>query len=212
MAESVSNHHDPLHLFRRLGRHTRFVNISKIALILTTLGLLGIAIIWPLMETDQAGVRINMITVTDEKDQEMPVMKNPRFQGTDNKNQPYLVTADKAVQQDKDHVRLLKVSADMSFEDSSWMLVSANEGILTLSEKDLLLLGKVELFHDGGYEMQTERIRVDIAGGHAYGDHPLRGRGPMGLIEARQFEIFDRGERLVFHGPVRVVIQQERNR
>ncbi len=198
---------ESLKLLESLGRYTRFVNLSKIILVGLILLLLGSAVVLPIVKGDAAGIRL-IISNTQEVPDSTPVMKNPRFQGTDDKNQPYMVTADSAIQQDKDVVVLKNVKADMTFNDETWMMLRADQGALTLSEKQLVLIGNIRIFHDGGYEMETERMNVDMAQSMAYGDMPLHGQGEIGTIRADRFKAFDRGDRLLFEGNVSLTIAQ----
>ncbi len=197
---------DRIRLLETLGRYSRFVNVSKTLLVLMTLLLIGTVVVMPLMRGDSGGLRI-AFTATEETPQQEPVMKNPRFQGTDHKDQPYLVTAESAIQRDKNTIDLNKVSADMTLKDEAWLLVTARKGTLALGDKELWLEGNVTLFHDQGYEMKTSRVLVDLAKSEARGDTPLNGQAAMGHIEAGSFTVFDRGRHLVFHGPVKLVIQ-----
>lgn len=197
---------DRLRLLETLTRYSRFVSVSKMLLMLMTAVLVGTVVVLPLMRGDAGGMRI-VFTATEESPEEEPVMKNPRFQGTDHKNQPFLVTAKQAVQRDKSTIDLTSVSADMTLKGESWLLVTAKKGTLALGEKELWLEGDVTLFHDAGYEMQTERVLVDLGKSEARGDTAIHGQSAMGRLDAGSFTVFDRGKHLVFHGPVKIVIQ-----
>lgn len=196
---------DRRRLLETLGRYSRFVSVSKMLLVLMTFLLIGAVVVLPLMRGDAGGMRV-AFTATEESPEMEPVMKNPRFQGADHKDQPYMVTADSAIQRDKSTVDLVNVSADMTMKDS-WLLVKAKKGTLSLGEKELWLDGDVTLFHDAGYEMRTARVLVDLSKSEARGDTEVEGHAAMGSIKAGSFTVFDRGKHLVFHGPVKVVIQ-----
>lgn len=199
-------HSDRKRLLERLTRYSRFVSVSKVSLIVMTAVLVGTVVVLPLMRGDAGGMRI-VFTAAEEATEEEPVMKNPRFQGTDHKNQPFMVTAQTATQRDKNTIDLVKVSADMTMKDESWLIVTANKGTLALGDKELWLEGDVTLFHDAGYEMKTERVLADLGKSEARGDTEIHGQSVMGHLDAGSFTVFDRGKHLVFHGPVKVIIQ-----
>lgn len=201
-------HPDRLRLLETLTRYSRFVSVSKVLLMVMTLLLVGTVVVLPLIRGDAGGMRI-VFTATEESAEQEPVMKSPRFQGTDNKNQPFMVTATIARQRDKNTIDLETVSADMTLKDASWLLVTANKGTLALGDKELWLEGNVTLFHDAGYEMKTPRVLVDLAKSEARGDAEIEGQSEMGHVRAGSFTVFDRGRHLVFHGPVKVVIEPE---
>ncbi len=197
---------DRMRLLETLTRYSRFVSVSKALLILLTLVLVGTVVVLPLMRGDAGGMRI-VFTATEENAAQELAMKNPRFQGTDHKNQPFMVTADTATQRDKNTIDLVMVSADLTLKDESWLLVKAKKGTLALDEKELWLEGNVTLFHDAGYEMQTSRVLVDLGKSEARGDTEIHGQAAMGNIDAGSFTVLDRGKHLIFHGPVKMVIQ-----
>jgi len=151
-------HSDRKRLLETLTRYSRFVSVSKALLILMTMILVGTVVILPLMRGDAGGMRI-VFTATEDSPEEEPVMKNPRFQGTDYKNQPFMVTAESAIQRDKNTIDLTDVSADMTMKDESWLMVTANKGTLALGDKELWLEGKVRCH--GGLERCGRASRRD---------------------------------------------------
>ena len=136
------------------------VNASLVVKLI--MALLATMVILPLIRGDSSGVRI-ALTGAQEVPDARPVMKNPRFQGADSKMQPYMVTAKSAIQQDADTIVLNTVQADLTLKDNTWLAVKAEQGTLKLSRQVLYLVGNVDVFHDGGYEMHTERAFVDMA-------------------------------------------------
>lgn len=196
---------DRLHLLESLGRYTRFVRLSKITLLFLIIGMLGMVVALPIINKDTSGVRI-ALSPDQESPESVPMMKNPRFQGMDSQMQPYTVTADSALQQDLDTVLLKKVQADVTFKDKTWISIDSEQGILKLSEENLVLIGNVNVFYEAGYEMHTESVSFELAEGLAYSDTPLEGQGKMGYIKAAGFTAYDRGQRLEFKGPVKLVL------
>lgn len=205
---STAGLQDRLHLLEGLGRYTRFVRLSKITLLFLIIGMLGMVVALPVINKDTSGVRI-ALSSNQESPESVPMMKNPRFQGMDSQNQPYTVTADSALQQDLDTVLLKKVQADVTFKDKTWISIDADQGILKLSEENLVLIGNVNVFYEEGYEMHTESVSFELAEGLAYSDTPLEGQGKMGYIKAAGFTAHDRGARLEFKGPVKLVLYPE---
>jgi lipopolysaccharide export system protein LptC len=192
-------------LLQMLGRRSRFVFMSKIALGVMITLLLGLIIILPLMQDE------SRITLTSEAPGEelQPVMVNPKFQGMDGQNQPFTVTATRASHTDADTVQMENIQADMTMKDRTWLALSSNTGTLNLKDQTLLLAGNVKLYHDQGYEFSTERVRIDTATGNATGESPLTGQGSIGNFRAEQFSIFDKGERMVLSGHVTMTLRPD---
>ena len=192
-------------LLQMLGRRSRFVFMSKIALGAMIAVLLGIIIILPLMEGDK---RITL-TSTAPGEEQQPVMVNPKFQGVDAQNQPFMVTATRAFHKDADTVEMENIQADLTMKDRTWLTLSANKGALNLKDQTLLLTGQVKLFHDKGYEFATESLRIDTNTGNAVGESTLTGQGQIGYFTAEQFSIFDKGERMILSGHVTMTIKPD---
>ena len=43
--------------------------------------------------------------------------------------------------------------------------------------------GGVNIFSDEGYEFRTERAEIDIDANTAWGDQPIEGQGPLGILK-----------------------------
>jgi lipopolysaccharide export system protein LptC len=188
-----------------IRRRSRFVKFSKVLLSFLILLILGLMTVLPLIYRQKSGIVITSKNV-ESKGSGVPVMQQPKFQGVDNNNQPYTITARVARQEDQETIRLSGVKADLTTKDKAWLALDANTGVMKLNEEVLYLLGNVQLFHDAGYEMHTERVRIDISTGNAFGDKELQGQGVLGFFRAQRFAIYDNGERMIFDDGVSMTI------
>ena len=193
-------------LLRSIGRYTRFVTISKLMLLSLSVFLVVTVIILPAINANQAGLRIAFSNVSDKGDS-LPMMTNPKFQGVDSKNQPYTITADAALQHDENIIILENIQADIFLDDASWLALSSNQGMLDREKETLLLSGSVHLYHDKGYQFESEEAKIDMEANMASGTKPVDGIGPMGSLRADSYEIYDRGDRMVFTGNVKLILQ-----
>jgi lipopolysaccharide export system protein LptC len=205
-------------MFANLTRYTCFVKFSKLSLIVLLLVLFAVIIIFPMMEKDQAGVRVAFSNVEkSDASIEKPYMKNPKFQGVDEQMQPYVVTADRAIQVDERTVEMQKVKADMSFKDGSWMMLNAARGILTMdakeqSNKTLTLDGDISLYQDSGFELHAQKVIVDIATGFAHSEGRVDGLSPIGHVEAGGLKAWKADKRLVLDGGVKMIIVPQKDK
>ncbi|MCI5050497.1 MAG: LPS export ABC transporter periplasmic protein LptC [Rickettsiales bacterium] len=199
---------DTQRLLSSIGRYTRFVLFSKMFLAVLSVLMILTIIILPVINADEEGLRIAFTTV-NEKTDSVPVMTNPTFQGVDEKNQPYLITADSAIQQDENTIILSNVQADMLTEEETWLTVRAKGGQINTDAKTLKLTDDVYLFHDQGYEMATESVHVDMNKHIARGVKPVEGFGPLGSIKAEGF-VWDHEQRVMrFTNGVTLVIKND---
>ncbi|MGE0753726.1 MAG: LPS export ABC transporter periplasmic protein LptC [Alphaproteobacteria bacterium] len=190
----------------RQSLHTRIVVASR-RFLWVLVALMVAAIIWVTVGDNKSdGARLVFSGSTPDVQNEQNVMMAPRYQGLDEKNQPYVVEADKAVQLDKETVLLYNIKSDISQQDGAWLALDAAEGKMQLDREYLFLHRGVHLFYEGGYEMSTEQAHIDIDKGTAYGESLVQGIAPMGTLQADSFSARDQGKVIEFNGSVRMTI------
>ena len=135
-------------------------------------------------------------------------MVNPRYLGFDKENQAFSITADLAriLADNSTVVELEMPKADITLDNGTWLVLTAQNGVFTQLEKTLTLEGAVNLFHDSGYELQTSKANVDLEKGLAKGDSAIRGQGPFGELHGDGFRLIDKGKTIVFTGKSKLVI------
>lgn len=187
--------------------YTRFVYAMKLVLPAVAVVLVILVVAWPQLTREDKSFRIGIADV-DVATGEEPSMVNARYTGTDDKKQPYTITADLARNLDAQGRRVLldAPKADILLEDGTWLIMSAAEGIYQKNDETLDLTGRVTLFHDSGYEFRTERATIDLNLGEARGDMPVQGQGPFGDLTADGFVVRDQGRTLAFTGNARAVL------
>ena len=135
-------------------------------------------------------------------------MLNPRFFGTDSRNQRYTVTAESATRplDGSEQVFLIKPTADITVAEGDWLTLNAEQGIYDRYAETLALSGAVSMYADNGFEMHTESAQFDLAGGTIESDSPVRGQGPWGLLNAKSFAYARKGDVLLFSGRPTLVL------
>ena len=135
-------------------------------------------------------------------------MLNPRFFGTDSRNQRYTVTAESATRplDGSEQVFLIKPTADITVAEGDWLTLNAEQGIYDRYAETLALSGAVSMYADNGFEMHTESAQFDLAGGTIESDSPVRGQGPWGLLNAKSFTYARKGDVLRFSGRPTLVL------
>jgi lipopolysaccharide export system protein LptC len=186
-----------------VARYTRFVSLSKNFLWILVVAMIGL-VVWIASDSDgESGARVVFSNVPKSEILQN-MMSNPHYQGMDARNRPYTVTADKARQLDKDNVALENIRADMGLDDGVWLSLNAGSGTLNILTKQLELHDGVNVFYDKGYEFRTDHVKVDIEKASAYGDSPVEGQGPMGILKADGFTVSNHGKSIHFNGSVRI--------
>ncbi len=179
----------------------------KFLLPVVALLLIALVVAWPHINAGDLGFRLG-ITVLKLTGADDPSMINPRYVGTDSDNQPFSITADLArnVSASGAKVTLVMPKADITLEDGTWLVLTANDGVFARAEKKLNLAGAVNLYHDSGYEFRTDRAAIDLTAGIAESNDPVRGQGPFGQLQASGFRMVNKGKVIHFLGKSKLTL------
>lgn len=206
-AEAAGINRQHPHPGRRVVGYSRFVTWMKILLPITALVLIVLVAVWPHLKLQDSRFSIGF-TALRVGNVEDPAMINPRFQGADKNKQTFAITADiaKNLLNAEKSVVLEMPKADISLDDGSWLVVTAETGVYVRQTETLTLKEKVNLFHDSGYEFRTDAAEIDLTTGSASGTLPVEGQGPFGNLKAEGFRLVDKGKTIYFTGKSKLTI------
>ena len=178
---------------------SRLVRGLKLVLPTVAAGLVTLLIAWPQLQeaTSEAG---RVKTPTEETSNLR--MRNARFLGSDAKDRPFSVSAatTRQAEGDVNRLELEKPQADITLTNGAWVALVADRGLFDRRANTLSLSGNVELFHDEGYQVRTDEVRVDLKEGLATGDAPVVAQGPAGILSGAGFRVEQAGERILVTG------------
>jgi len=185
----------------------RWIVTVKYSLFAAALALTVVVVLWPEFASDTVGVTLPRVSFGSDEFQLR--MDDARYEGADNKNRPYVITAKSAVQntEDKWLVDLNDLKADITMEDGTWIYISAAIGRYHHRRQDLDLRQGISLFIDNGYQLTTQAATVDLAAGRVIGTTAVQGHGPAGEVRANGFEAIDFGRVIRLLGDVRMIIR-----
>jgi lipopolysaccharide export system protein LptC len=196
---------------RRASRwYTRFVKVMKLALPLIAAITIAVIFAWPQLFPSVTGLRRSLGAIGVEE-LARSRMVNPRFRGVDDQGQPFSLSADVATPSPTapDLTDLENPRGDMTRTDGSWISITGDRGTYDRAQRLLDLGGRVSVFHDQGYEMQTTQMHFDMGTSVVQGDQPVAGQGPDTEFTSDGFRIEDRGARVFLTGQSRVVIYRQ---
>lgn len=188
------------------GGYSRFVASMKIILPFLALGLIALIIIWPRLKSeDTFSLGFSSVRLSGSAE---PGVDNARFMGTDENRQPYSITADLARIDGKVDglVSLEMPKADLTLEDGTWLVLTADNGHYYEGRQALELDGHVNLFHDTGYEILTEELLVDLKSNVAESKTPVAGHGPFGELKSEGLKLIDKGRIIYFTGQTNLIL------
>jgi lipopolysaccharide export system protein LptC len=183
-------------------RYSRFVAWMR-----RGLSLAAFAIIFAVLAFFFVERQPRQLTMSFEKmgtvENDLAMMK-PRLTGNDNKGNPFVITADAAIQDAKNpkRARLKKIEADLALDRQGWVNAMASTGSVDMGAGRLELAGGIDLFSDSGYELHTQSASLDLGRSIAWGDHPVTGHGPFGSLSADSFRADREAGQLLLTGHV----------
>jgi lipopolysaccharide export system protein LptC len=175
-------------------RYSRFVGVMKRALPMAAVALLIAVVAYSLQPRIQNSRKLTLSM------QKIGILNNdlmmikPKLTGMDGDGNPYVVTAEEAVQDihDSKKAQLHHVEADMTMKDGQWLNLTATRGWLDETKQKLRLQGVIDVYSDKGFEAHTTLADVDMRTGVVWGSVPINGQGPLGTFRGDRFKI-DRG-------------------
>ncbi len=191
----------------QLARRRILIRTTKWLLPLLALALLAAIAFWPEIEGGGESARVSFRRSAEPRAEALRVVE-PRYQGVDDLNRPYTITADAAQQRGTEEVLDLdQPRADILLTDGSWVYLRADAGRYDRAARRLDLRGAVTIYHDNGTMMRTESAEVLLDTNSAMGEAPVEAQGPFGTLVSEGFRLSERGARVVFTGRARAVLE-----
>lgn len=188
--------------------YSRYVSLMKIILPLGIVLSLGFIVGWPYL----ISVSKEQLTAIDTTQPEIKEnrMVRPHYISTDEKGQPFHLSAEWAKQKTENHADLINPQGSMTMIEGETFNVESKKGHYDSQGKILTLENKVILSSTEGDVIETEKAQVDLNTGNIEGDLPITGEGPTGAIMGQDgFKVEKRpsGKKvLTLKGRSRVVI------
>ena len=195
---------------RGMARRYAMMRLAKLALPGIGLGLLCLLLFWP--EIDGKEGRLSFRRGQTMVAEALQVTA-PLYQGLDELNRPYTVTAEVArqqpgaVQPGQEIIDLDAPRADITLTDGAWIFIESRDGVYDRGRNWLDLRGDVTIYHDNGTRFRSETAAVDLTAGSASGRRPTQAQGPFGTVESEGFDLTERGAVMVFTGRAHAVLE-----
>jgi lipopolysaccharide export system protein LptC len=187
-------------------RYSRFVILAKRGLLVAAGILIAAVLVYSLQprQREQLAMSFQRLGIVNN---DLAMIK-PRLAGVDEEGDPYVVTAERAIQDHANAKRaqLANIEADVTLKDGTWLGATAPYGLLDATARTLSLAGAVAIYSDKGYEAHTAAANVDMDSGMIRGNQAVSGQGPLGTFRADRFKI-DRDSNVAYlYGNVRMTV------
>ena len=189
----------------RTVEYSRFVRYAKIALPTTAAGLFMLIVLFSALHksvSDGTGT----INIKDLVKNGQVEMSNPALTYTDDESRAFYVNANRAIQTgEKDIWHLEGIRGRMSPPQGRGFKLTSDTGAIDAAKKLLDLQGRVLVVSDEGYTFNARSAHVDMDKNRVTSEEPVKAHGGATHIEADRFEMWDKGNKLLFEGHVHFV-------
>jgi len=187
-------------------RYTQFVGVMKRALPAAAFAVIAAVLAFFFLARQPAKLSMTYERLDAVKN-DLTMMK-PHLTGADGKGNPFVITADTAIQDLKNpkRAKLRKVEADLTLDNNGWLNANAANGVVDMAASSLELGGGIDVYSDSGYAFHSQTASLDLKKWVVQGHNPVTGQGPMGTMRADGFH-YDRGaHQLTLDGHVHMTL------
>ncbi len=192
-------------------RYTRFVAFMKRTLPLAAAVIVAAVVAYSVVPRHPEGVSLGYQRMGKLRN-DLAMLK-PRLTGTDSKGNPFVITADAAIQDpvNRHRATLKQVEADLQLDKQQWLNASAKAGFFDMDAGTLKLNGDIAVYTDSGYELHTQSADVDLKKNIFQGTDAVTGHGPLGWLRADRFWIDRLNKHMKLRGHVHMVMHPKKS-
>lgn len=186
----------------------RYSTHIQIALPFIALTIVMAGLVWPLLDGDVVRMPVGRAPVMGHRT-DYASLEQPRLSGLDRTNRPYSLAAERAIQRGRDDalIDLQAPRIELMARNGRRVEVWSDTGQFDRARNRLSFSGHVTTRDDRGNTMMAERLRVDPRAGSMTSDRPISADGPDGKVDADGLDVRGHGDRVIFTGRVRLLLQ-----
>ncbi len=184
--------------------HSRLVRLLRVVLPLIMVGIVGLLI---------AMVAAHAVRrqAAAQKDASTPIrMVNPHFFGRDSQGRAFTLGAQQASRDEASFqtVLLADPSIVMDVNGAHPSKLTADAGVYHEDTRLLYLKGHVHATNTKQSSFATDEATVNTRTGEVVGGAPLSSQSQLGKLTSNRFNVYDKGDRVVFKGGVHARLNQ----
>lgn len=191
-------------------RYSKFVVRMKRATTLGAIAIIGAVLLFFFIQRQPRQLSLSYEKMGNVQDD--LAMIRPRLTGADAGGNPFVITADAAIQDahNPKKATLRKIEADLAIDKQSWIDARAAAGMVDMTAHKLALSGGIDMFTDTGYQLHTQTAFADLKTNIITGPGEVTGMGPMGTLRADRFQARRDAGQILLQGHVSMTIDRNR--
>ncbi|MCX7281407.1 MAG: LPS export ABC transporter periplasmic protein LptC [Alphaproteobacteria bacterium] len=185
-------------------RYSRFVHLMKRVLSLGAFLIIAAVLAFFFVQRLPRQSQMTYETL-GKVDNDLAMIK-PRLSGADAKGNPYVITADMAVQDANNAKKatLKNLELDLALDSKNWLNARAKSGTVDMNTGQLEMLGGIDVFTATGYELHSASALANLKQNVIHGYEPVTGQGPKGTLRADEFHADRANNSLTLTGHVQM--------
>lgn len=195
-------------------RRSWLVAALKFALPAAALAMIGLVIAWPSFDAPPGRspapeIATPLLATPPAGAEGDAQILNPRLIGADAQDRPFSVSGAVAFQ-DIENPGMVEIETPFATIDlgpGQGLTMEALFGRFDQQAGQAHLSGGVRLRREDGYAFATDELNVDFTAQAARSDQTVSGVGPGVALDASGLDLQSGGDRVVFQGPARLVLQ-----
>ena len=187
-------------------RYSHFVKVMKRVLSFGAFAIIAAVLAFFFMERQPRRLELAYEKLGIVKN-DLAMMK-PRLTGADSRGNPFVITADRAVQDAHNPKRatLKNMEADLTMDKGNWLNARAHDGLVDMNTGQLELSGGIDVFSANGYELHSRTASANLKQSIIHGHEPVTGQGPQGTLRADSFHADRNSGLLMLNGHVQMTL------
>lgn len=138
---------------------------------------------------------------SEEMNSTTQVLKKPLFMGLDKKEQPFKISASKAIRyyEDENIYNLEEPHGEIK-TGSDIFFVFGKSGVFNNYEQKLMITGDVEFTNKNSMKFQTTEAEFDFKKQILHGDKKVTGQRDGSILKSEGFKLFNIENKIIFTG------------
>ncbi len=208
----VSTHDGLTSLTERTPRSFKnaYAPVAKVlryVLILLLFAVVAAILIWPeLQKTAPTPQKMDPAQIASNE------LVKPTFQSIDAHGSPFTLSATRAVQQAQNPqlIDLEHPTGEMTTTEGQSLHLQAKTGLYRQNDGIMDLSGNVTLEDKTGYTFRGTTLRINMKEKTILTTAPVMGQGPLGSISAQGLSADAATDTIIFHGPARLILKDDK--
>jgi lipopolysaccharide export system protein LptC len=184
--------------------HSRLVRLLRVVLPLIMVGIVGLLVTLVVAHAVRR-------QAAAQKDASTPIrMVNPHFFGRDSQGRAFTLGAQQASRDERSFqtVLLTYPAITMDVNGPRPSRLTADSGVYHEDTRFLFLKGHVQATNTRQSSFATDEATVNTRTSEVVGGAPLSSRSQLGNLTSSRFNVYDKGDRVVFKGGVHARLDQ----